>query len=129
MDHRVFVDKAEENLAAAECEYSHGRYNACANRAYYAMFHIAIAALLTFDVSPPGPRLDHGWVQATFNERLIKRKKVYSARLAPDLLTVMAIRDTADYEDTMISRKVASRALRRSREFVEAVAAKSGERG
>ena len=33
-----FLAKAEENLAAAESELAHGRYNSCANRSYYACF-------------------------------------------------------------------------------------------
>ncbi len=126
-DYRIFWAKARENLAAAECEFGQGRHNACANRAYYAMFHAAVAALLAFGVQPPGARLDHGWVQAAFNERLIKRRKVYPASLAPELLKVMAVRDTADYRDEMISRKVANRVLRRARNFVETISEKLEE--
>ena len=121
MDYRSFALKAEENIAAAECEYHHRRYNASANRAYYAMFHAAIAALLYFGILPPKGQWGHGWVQATFNKQLIRRKKVYPAKLLPDLMVAMTIRETADYRETMISEKECRRLLRRAQNFVSLV--------
>lgn len=122
MDYRIFAAKARENVAAAGDEFDAGRYNACANRAYYAMFHAALAALLAHDVKP-STRPGHDWVQANFNERLIKRRKVYPSRLAPQLLAAMDIRHTADYRDQMVSRKMAGRMLRMTQQFVETVLA------
>jgi len=121
MDYQVFASKAKENIAAAECEYNHGRYNASANRAYYAMFHTAIAALLYYNVLPPGSRWEHSWVQAAFNEQLIKRRKLYPSKLAPDLVAVMSTRDIADYKDAMVSQKRAYRALRKAKRFFNTV--------
>ena len=129
MDYRSFASKAEENIAAAECEYHHGRYNASANRAYYAMFHAAIAALLYRGINPPGPRWEHSWVQAAFSEQLIKRRKVYPLKLASDLLAVMSVRDVADYKDAMVSQKRAYRALRRAKQFLETVLVRLGGTG
>ena len=40
----AFLDKALESLAGAESEFVNERYNNTANRAYYAVFHAAIAA-------------------------------------------------------------------------------------
>lgn len=34
----VFVRKAEQSLAGAESEFINGRFDNCANRAYYACF-------------------------------------------------------------------------------------------
>ncbi|HDN80440.1 MAG: hypothetical protein DRI61_09530 [Chloroflexi bacterium] len=127
MDYRIFTRKAEENIAAAECEYNYGRYNASANRAYYAMFHIAVAALSYHQILPPRREWEHGWVQATFNERLIRRKKVYPAKLLPDLMVAMTIRETADYRETMVSKKVCRRLLRRAQDFVRIVKEKLEE--
>ena len=127
MDYRIFIVKAQENIAAAECEYNHGRYNASANRAYYAMFHIAVAALLYHSVVPPGLRWGHSWVQAAFNEQLIKRKKVYPSKLASSLIAVMSLREVADYKDAMVSQKRAYRALQKAKEFTANVLAKLEE--
>jgi len=38
-----FLNKAEENLTAAQICFENGLYNACANRAYYAALHAAVA--------------------------------------------------------------------------------------
>ena len=43
---RIYLEKAEENLAAAKSEFAHGRYNSCASRAYYSCFQAAIHALI-----------------------------------------------------------------------------------
>ena len=37
---RVFLARASENLASATANYEARRYNACANRAYYACFRL-----------------------------------------------------------------------------------------
>ena len=124
MEYRIFLAKAQENIAAAECEYDHGRYNASANRAYYAMFHIAIAALLYYGFHPPGSRLEHKWVQASFNRLLIKRRKLYPAKLASSLMVALALRNIADYEDKMLSKRKASEALRTALEFIQRVSEK-----
>jgi len=41
----VYLAKAEESLVGAASELAHGRYNNSVNRAYYACFQAAIAAL------------------------------------------------------------------------------------
>lgn len=43
-----FLARAQENLADAEAAFEAERYNASANRAYYAAFHAAIEALEYF---------------------------------------------------------------------------------
>jgi uncharacterized protein (UPF0332 family) len=35
---QIYLDKAEENLAAAESEFANRRYNSSASRCYYACF-------------------------------------------------------------------------------------------
>ncbi len=39
------MEKAEENLAAAKICFQNRLYNACANRAYYAVIHAAKSTL------------------------------------------------------------------------------------
>jgi hypothetical protein len=50
----VFLVKAREALAGAESEYANGRFNNCANRAYYACFLAALHALAQVGIQPPG---------------------------------------------------------------------------
>jgi uncharacterized protein (UPF0332 family) len=71
-DERIaFVTKATENIASARSEYINGRSNACANRAYDAIFHAAISALLTARLPAPTGHWGHGSVQAPFAGQLI----------------------------------------------------------
>ena len=65
---QAFLSKAEENVASATSEFANRRYNACANRCYYASFQAAIAALLQGGIQPPGREADwgHSFVQAQF---------------------------------------------------------------
>ena len=48
-----FLNKAVESLIGAESEFSNRRYNNTANRAYYACFQAAIAALQRAGIRPP----------------------------------------------------------------------------
>jgi uncharacterized protein (UPF0332 family) len=47
------LNRAQESLEGAESEFASGRYNNVANRAYYACFQAAIAALDLADIRPP----------------------------------------------------------------------------
>ena len=69
----VFSAKAKENLRAAEMLFTDRMYNASANRAYYATFHAAVAALSSAGIQLD--RIKHETVQAKFNGELIRRKK------------------------------------------------------
>lgn len=85
---RVYLEKAQENLAAAQSEFINGRYNSCASRAYYACFQAAIFALVRAGIHPSG-RDDywrHDFVQAEFNGQLVNRRKAYPAGLRTTLI-------------------------------------------
>ena len=56
MDVDVYLAKAEQCLAGAQLAVDHGHYNNAANRAYYAAFQAATAALAAAGVIPPTPR-------------------------------------------------------------------------
>ncbi len=111
-----FLNKAKENLKIAQLGFEHGCYNACANRAYFASFQAAIAALA--DKGIQSDKNDHAWVQSEFNLRLIKRKKVYPAVLKKYLPNMQTERNTADYSKQNISRKVAMRQLSDAEEMI-----------
>jgi uncharacterized protein (UPF0332 family) len=123
----VFLAKAEESLAGAQSEFGNGRYNNCANRCYYACFQAAIQALSRAGIRPRGSpdQWSHEFVQAEFIGQLINRRKLYPAGLRDTLIRGLALRRTADYSRLLADQTRASRALRRSVEFVEAVRSRS----
>ncbi len=80
MSYPNWLDKANENLAAAQLCFDHGHFNACANRLYYAMFQAGIAAMVKHDLLKPDTRVAHDWLQANFSEQLIRHRKVFPAK-------------------------------------------------
>ena len=119
-----FLEKAKENLEAARLLFDAGLHNASANRAYYAAFHAAIAAL--YDASIKTDNKKHANVQAPFSGELIRRRKVYSGSLSPLLMDMQETRNKADYQPASISKKKAERPLNKAIQFVEAVIQRLG---
>ena len=115
----TFATKAKENLEAAGILYEKAMYNASANRAYYAALQAAVVALLRSGIRLQ--RIGHEKVQAQFNGKLIRRRKVYPGRLRSHLQDMQVVRDIADYRPSLVSRKMARRQLRRARDYVETV--------
>lgn len=126
----AFLAKALESLETAESEYVNRRYNSCANRCYCACFQAAIAALVRAGIGPrhSGGRWGHDYVQAAFAGHLVNRRKIYPPMLSDTLTSNRAMRETADYKPETVTQKQAERALRRSREFLQAVRKDQGER-
>ncbi|MDM8517315.1 HEPN domain-containing protein [Desulfobacterales bacterium HSG16] len=111
-----FLDKAKENLAAAKICFDNGFYNACANRAYYAAFQAAVSALA--DRGIKREKLDHKWVQAEFNGKLIKRRKIYPGRMKSHLVKMQIVRDRADYSTQKVNKKAAQRQIGRVEDLI-----------
>ena len=111
-----FLAKAQENLHDAERALEEGRYNASANRAYYAAFQAAIAALAQENIIHE--KNPHSWVEAQFSERLIKARKYYPSKLASSLMDMQTVRDDADYRAVMTSKKTAKEQVNQSKEFL-----------
>ncbi|MDQ4076094.1 MAG: HEPN domain-containing protein [Chloroflexota bacterium] len=124
---QVFLAKAEESLAGAESEFANGRYNNCANRCYYASFQAAIYALTQAGITARGNQWGHDFVQAEFVGTLINRHKLYSRNLRDVLIRNLELRHVADYRLNQVSQKQASRALRRTRDFLAAIRSQGGE--
>jgi len=116
----VFLKKSEESLNAAIFCFEKGWYNSCVNRAYYAMFQVALAALLKAGVRPKSKKIGHDWVQASFASRFVLRSKRFP-HLKNFLNWVQEWRNAADYSDEEISEKKAKRVLERASVFVEQV--------
>lgn len=120
----LYLQKAFRSLAGAESECASRRFSNCANRAYYAAFQAAIAALLREGIRSRSDTLwAHSFVQAEFAGRLVNRRRLYAASLRSTLPKLQALRNRADYESSEIPENEATRALRRSREFVSSIGA------
>jgi uncharacterized protein (UPF0332 family) len=125
---RVFWEKAQENLEAAQSEFINRRYNSCANRAYYACFQAAVYALAHANIRPNRSEWGHDFVQSQFNGELINRRKLYPSDLRSALNQNYILRQTADYTTDHVSETRAGRALERTEVFLEAVRARGVER-
>jgi uncharacterized protein (UPF0332 family) len=119
----IYLGKAEKSLAGAESEFANARYDNSVSRSYYFCFQAAIPALLLSGVRPRGPhdQWRHDFVQAQFVGLLINRRKLYPAALRLALFRNLSLRHEADYGRTTVTQLEASRALRRSRQFVDAI--------
>ena len=110
------IAKANESLKAAEQCYTEKLYNSSVSRAYYSMYQSAQVALETAGIIRA--EWTHGGLQATFANELTRRRKLYSPFLARDLNIVQDLRHTADYRESDVSKRQASRALTKARDFV-----------
>jgi uncharacterized protein (UPF0332 family) len=120
-DAEAYREKAVESLAGAESEFDNGRFNNSANRAYYAAFQAAIAALLRHGIRRNDRKWPHTYVQSEFAGRLIQRRHRFPSHLRDTLAELQLLGHRADYEGGSVARADARRALRRSHEIVDAV--------
>ncbi|MBA2596750.1 MAG: HEPN domain-containing protein [Chloroflexia bacterium] len=122
-----YLRKAADSLAGAESECANRRFSNCANRAYYAAFQAAIAALVRARIrSRPGGQWPHAFVQAEFAGKLINRNRRYPAPLRSILPDLQILRTRADYHSDAISEIEAQRGPRRSRAFFDAIRSGGG---
>src|SRR5919205_4412131 len=129
-DTAIYLTKAEQCLAGAALAVAHGHYNNAANRAYYAAFQAAIAALRTAGVEPPTPRYwAHDFVLREYCARLARPHGAYPPRSAPVFKALQDERLKADYEVEMLGRLSGERALALAQEFVAAVRQRLGQEG
>jgi uncharacterized protein (UPF0332 family) len=120
----IFLTKAQSNLQAAERDQTHGAFDACVSRAYFAAFQAAIAALLALaDYRRRGHYWDHGEVAAEFTRRLIRQRKLFGGELASVLDDLKTRRHQADYSTVATSGKIAQRTLDKAKKLVGLVAA------
>ena len=115
---RLFLAKARESLASAEADLQAGRYNSAANRAYYATFQAAVAALIDEGVGPRGASWDHKFVISEFSGKLVRRRKLVGARFSGVLDSLLTARLHADYRANSIGTKTARRAVKEAHGFV-----------
>jgi uncharacterized protein (UPF0332 family) len=68
----VRLAKARDDLLTAQDDLEHGHWRGATNHAYYAVFHVASAALLWIDIE----RARHSGTQAAFIEFLVRPGKI-----------------------------------------------------
>src|SRR5207253_2484259 len=100
---QAFLDKAEESLLGARSEHANRRYSNSANRAYYAAFQAAIAALIRAGIPPPRDHWGHEYVRSAFAGQLINRRKLYPAGLRSVLSDNHELRLIADYRGVPVT--------------------------
>lgn len=120
-----FLSKAKENLKIAQMGFDAECYNACANRAYYAAFQSAIAALS--DKGIQKGKNEHSWVQSEFSLRLIHRQKIYPSKLKSYLLDMQLVRNIADYSHKKVSKKLAREQLSQAEEMIRLIEKELGK--
>jgi len=113
-----FLNKAKENLKAAEVLLESGCYNASSNRAYFSAFHSALAVLLNYGIKI---EINHGKVQAFFSSELIHRRKIFPAKLKSYLQDMRIIREIADYSETDISKSKCNLQINMAKEFINII--------
>ncbi|MCC6487417.1 MAG: HEPN domain-containing protein [Candidatus Hydrogenedentes bacterium] len=91
-DIAVQIDKAKESLAAADLLLSQGYYAFATSRAYYAMFYVAQALL----VSRGQSYSSHAAVQAAYGREFAKSGDL-DARFHRCLLDAQDLRNVSDY--------------------------------
>ena len=128
MDWENYWLKGKENLEIAALAYQSKKYNACASRAYYAVFLAGIAALLKLtNVHAKDNEWQHGQVQAELNRQLIMRNKLLPSELGRTPMDLMELRHLADYKPQSVTAKEAKRASDRAAKFLSAIASTLGE--
>ena len=121
MSYQNWLDKANENLAAAQLCFDNGHFNACANRLYYAMFQAGIAAMVKHGLLKPDTGVAHDWLQSNFAGQLIRHRKVFPAKFRSYLYEAYRVRAEADYKLSSVSKKVAAGELKKAKEFINAI--------
>ena len=111
-----FLKKSHDNLILAKYCLENGYYDSSANRAYYAAFQAAIAALVAQGIT--NAKYEHKWVQASFSRALIRQRKIYPSRISSTLLDLLFIRNRADYLEEPLNKKRATSQLGRAEDFV-----------
>ncbi len=112
------LELADEALATAKVNLDQGLLRAAVNRAYYAMFYAASAALARTDSAPPRT---HGGVANQFGLRYVTTG-LFDASLAEKLKETYELRRQSDYQlYVSFSQDEVAAAVERALEFVSAV--------
>jgi uncharacterized protein (UPF0332 family) len=112
---KVRLEKANEDIATSTELLSLNRYRAAVNRAYYALFSITTAVLLTKRIE----RSKHAGVEAAFNQYFIKDKTI-EIEYGKIFDYVRKKREECDYNaKIVIDSETAKKIVRDSKKFLK----------
>jgi hypothetical protein len=116
---RKEIERGEKALEAAQLLCEHGLYEDAVSRAYYAVLHLAKAALLSQDVRTSS----HKGVLAMFGLHLVEK-----GLMKPDLAKILAKekeeRELGDYDVMIdIDQERAAERVRQAEQFITSVKA------
>jgi uncharacterized protein (UPF0332 family) len=114
---QALLQKAREALSDADLLVENGSAEAAINRAYYAVFSTARAALLLKDVSPS----THAGLVRRFGYHFVRTEAI-SEEIGGILSTAQSMREEADYEIfSDFELEEAAALARDARRFVEVI--------
>jgi uncharacterized protein (UPF0332 family) len=118
----VLTARARRSAASAQVLFDVGDMGGACNRAYYAMFDAARAALLATGLEPPKSEAikTHSGLIAAFSLHLIKAGRIPTP-FGKSLRLADQIRLIADYSDEEPDRKTALSSIEQANSFIEAV--------
>ena len=115
------MDKADKALASARLLLNAGDSDGASNRAYYAMFDAAIAALVWAGAATEDkPPKTHGGLIGAFGLHLVQAQWL-PAEFGRSLNRVQELRLTGDYLAAPVPADKAERAVQEPETFVAAV--------
>ena len=115
------LERADRAIASAGLLLKSGDANGACNRAYYAMFDAARAALLTMTEPPTSEAIKtHSGLISAFSLHIVKPGRV-TAELGKAFSKVSEIRLVADYSDEEVTPERASWAIDQAKSFVDAI--------
>jgi uncharacterized protein (UPF0332 family) len=118
-----YLSKARRAIASARLLLADGDREGACNRAYYAMYDAAHAALLHADSSlNPASTKTHRGLIAAFSEQLVKTGRL-TAEIGRSLNQVERVRLLADYTGEEVDVEKAQWAVNKAEAFIAAVEA------
>lgn len=120
MNPEIWLAKAERNLKTAKMNLADGDPDSACNRAYYAMFHAARAALLLAGQTERAMGKTHSGMIASFSEFLVKPGKI-----APENGRNFGIESNrrllSDYDGQALTNEEAQVAIAHAEAFLVAI--------
>jgi uncharacterized protein (UPF0332 family) len=114
---RLYIENAQEMLAAAKVNLDNDFYASGVNRSYYAVFYAANALLATLGEA----RSKHSGVISVFRQRFIKTGELV-AELSEIYGDLLNSRQSGDYDlNTRVDIETARQLLEKARRFVDEV--------
>jgi uncharacterized protein (UPF0332 family) len=126
IDSTAYMSKAQRTLSAAHSLLRDGDTEGACNRAYYAMFNAAHAALLAADIdAPDGGYKTHNGLIGAFGKHLVSSGQV-NAELGRAINQVQRLRQIADYVGDPPSLADATWAVEQADAFVVTMRIRAG---